>query len=158
MRCLYSLLANYLNTQWANDGLLYVALQDLLWLSFHQICLSLSHTWISVSVCCLYSDMAHLTQVRGEKVSSLSSSAYHQCYYCLPQWGLVHPPQDGLQRPAHISCSPAQRDHLGRWRQCCRCEKYEHKLRTKQTSRLTDFYITLIIVISALIGGTSLKA
>lgn len=42
----------------ANNGLLYVAPQDLPWLSFHQTCLSLSQTpffffFISVSLCVL---------------------------------------------------------------------------------------------------------
>lgn len=70
--------------------------------------------------------VTHFTQVRGEEVPSLSSAADHQCYYRLPQWGLVHSPQDGLQRPAHLSCFPAQRDHLGGWRQCCRSENCKH--------------------------------
>lgn len=71
---------------------------------------------------CLYSylDVAHLTQVRGAEVSPLSSSAQHQRHYSLPQRGLVHPPQDGLQCSSLLSCNPAQRDHLGRWRQYCR--------------------------------------
>lgn len=82
-------------------------------------------------------DVTSLSQVRWKEVSSLSSSAYHQCYHRLPQRGLVHPPEDSLQCPSHIPCYPAQRDHLGRWRQCCRCENYKHT-HDKHIRRLTD--------------------
>lgn len=80
-------------------------------------------------------DVTCLSQVRWKEVSSLSSSAYHQRHYCFPQWGLVHPPEDSLQRPSHIPGCIAQRDHLGGWCQCCRCVNSKH---APTTNRFTD--------------------